>query len=462
MNKPLPPSRGARTPGLTIVDGPREVAAQALSRVLDDGAWAQPALSAALDGSGFSERDKGLVTELFYGALRFAAPLEASLLRAASKPQKGLDQRMRPHLLIAAYQLQHLSDRIPAHAAVSAAVAAIKRVRPGLDGFANALLRHLGSPLHQMLTPQSSLFEVCTAWGVPMALGRAVTASLPPLEHQAAIAGLQARPTTWALFFAPPTTEGLVPHPFVPRMWALGGGRVDGQEGFKDGAFVVMDPGSVLSALALSPAAGARVLDLCAAPGGKSMILADAVADTGRVVAVELQRRRAARIEENATRLGMRKRVEVKVVDANDLGDADRADAVLLDAPCTGLGTTRRKPEIARRHTDADVAASATLQEQLFDKAASLTKEGGTLVYSVCSPLPEEGSLQVARFLTRHPDFEREHLSATLPFMPASAFDEHGQLRLIPHLHDADAFFVARLRRRLGAAAQAPSTTDPG
>jgi hypothetical protein len=188
----------------------------------------------------------------------------------------------------------------------------------------------------------------------------------------------------------------------------------------------------------------------------------------GRVTAVELQRRGAARIEENATRLGMRKRVEVKVIEPNELGDADRADAVLLDAPCTGLGTTRRKPEIARRHTDADVTASATLQEQLFDKAASLTKEGGTLVYSVCSPLPEEGALQVARFLTRHPDFEREHLSVTLPFMPPSAFDEHGQLRLIPPLHDADAFFVARLRRlgarlrRLGASAQAPSTTDPG
>jgi 16S rRNA (cytosine967-C5)-methyltransferase len=449
MNKPpVPAPRGPRTPGLTIVDGPREVAAQALSRVLDDGAWAQPALSAALDGSGFTERDKGLVTELFYGALRFAAPLEASLLRAASKPQKGLDQRMRPHLLIAAYQLQHLSDRIPAHAAVSAAVAAIKRVRPGLDGFANALLRHLGSPLHQMLTPTSNLFDVCTAWGVPMALGRAVTRGLPSSEHQAAIAGLQARPTTWALFFGTPGAQDLVPHPFVPRMWALGGGRVDGQEGFKDGAFVVMDPGSVLSALALAPAPGARVLDLCAAPGGKSMILADAVTDSGHVTAVELQRRRAARIEENAARLGMRKRVEVKVVDVNELGDADRSDAVLLDAPCTGLGTTRRKPEIARRHTDADVAAAAILQTQLFDKAAALTNPGGVLVYSVCSPLPEEGAQQVASFLTRHPAFEREPLSTVLSFMPASAFDEHGQLCLVPHLHDADAFFVARLRHR--------------
>src|SRR3954465_4079631 len=115
-----------------VVDNAREVAAAALGRVLDDGAWAAPALSSCLDASGLTDRDKGFATELFYGALRFAGPLETSILRGADKPGRGLDARIRPHLLIAAYQLQHLQERVPAHAAVDAAVNAVKRVRPGL------------------------------------------------------------------------------------------------------------------------------------------------------------------------------------------------------------------------------------------------------------------------------------------------------------------------------------------
>lgn len=430
-----------------VVDGARGLAAAALLRVLDEGAWAQPALSTALDGSTLSDRDKAFATELFYGALRFARPLEASLLRAATKPGRGLDSRIRPHLLIAAYQLQHLAERIPAHAAVSAAVAAIKRERPGLEGFANALLRHLGSPMAAMLTPSSTMAERCDAWGVPFALGRAITLGLPDVQHDAAIAGLQARPETWALFLSGDAPPGLQPHPFIPRLFALSGGRVDAVDGFAEGHFLVVDGGSALAALALSPATGARVIDLCAAPGGKSMILADAVGQTGHVVAVELQPRRAARIIDNAERLGLGLRVVVKVGDAITM-PLDPADAVLLDAPCTGLGTTRRKPEIAQRFDEADVPGCTTLQASLLDAAARLVRPGGTLVYSVCSPLPAEGRGQVKAFLHRHPDFEREPLTTVLPFLPASALDEEGQLRLLPHAHATDAFFVARLRRR--------------
>ncbi len=453
VSKPAAPGRPA-----LVVDGPREVAAAALGRVLDDKAWAQPTLSSGLDASAMSERDKGLATELFYGALRFAGPLEKSLLRAASKPGKGLDTRIRPHLLIAAYQLQHLSDRIPAHAAVSAGVAAVKRVRPGLDGFANALLRHLGSPLHALLKPTASLVEIAEAWGVPMHLARAVTASQPVEQYPAIISGLCARPTTWALFpgGAPQTTEELTAHAFVPRTYALAGGRVTAQPGFVDGAFLVMDPGSALCALAVAPTPGSMVLDLCAAPGGKSMVLADAVGKDGRVIAVEKSARRAERIADNARRLGYLTEVVTVIGDANKLDRSlseqglqlDAYDAVLLDAPCSGLGTTRRKPEVKVTKTEADVAENLPLQKQLLESAAKRVRAGGVLVYSVCSPMPEEGPDQIAAFLVDNTDFEREHLQTILPFLPADALDAFGQIRLLPHLHDADAFFISRLRRR--------------
>ena len=439
---------GPRDGGPALVDAARTTAAQCVASVLDDGAWASPTLSAALSQSAMSARDKAFCTELVYGALRFALPLEQSLLRAATRPQKGLDARMRPHLLVAAYQLQHLSDRIPAHAAVSAAVSAIKRERKGLEGFANALLRHLGSPLSAMLTPSSSLTEVCAAYGVPERLGRAITAGLPVAEHHAAIGGLKARPRTWAIALGDPP-DGADAHAFVPRAFALDGGKVPDAAGFADGAIIVLDPGSALAALAATAPTGARVIDLCAAPGGKSMLLADAVGPAGRVTAVELNGRRAVRITENAARLGLSDRVTVVVENALDLDEANHggADVVVLDAPCTGLGATRRKPEIALRFKGEDVAKSVALQKKLLEKAARLVRPGGTLIYSVCSPLPEEGPQQVETLLAAQPTFARASLGEALPFLPPSTLDVHGQARLSPHRDDTDAIFVARLRR---------------
>ena len=206
-----------------MLSGARAAAAAALARVLDDGVSAQPALHSVLSSHALSERDRALCTELFYGTLRLVGPLEKSLLRSADKPGRGLDERIRPHLLIAAYQLQHLAERVPAHAVVNEAVDAVGRTRPGLEGFANALLRRLGSPLSASLRPDAPLEEIADAWGVPHALARAVVDGLPAQEHAAAIAALSARPATWAMCFAGPP-PGTTPHRFVPGCHVLPGG----------------------------------------------------------------------------------------------------------------------------------------------------------------------------------------------------------------------------------------------
>jgi 16S rRNA (cytosine967-C5)-methyltransferase len=479
---PRAAARGASSgqrprPRSIFVDGPREVAARALARVLDDGGWAAPTLSSVLDNASLVDRDRALATELFYGALRFARPLERSILRGADKPGRGLDARIRPHLLIAAYQLQHLQERIPPHAAVDAAVTAVRRARPGLEGFANALLRRLGSPLSSMVKPDAPLPELADAWGVPLSLAAAVVDGLPLTERAAALGGLCARPTTYALWLdgRPAPIEGdkgddgaaaqtVTPHAFVPGVAALPAGRVSDVDGFKDGGFLVLDPGSALCALAVDARPGQRIVDLCSAPGGKAMVLAHAVrrdddaGARGRVIAVEQSEKRSRKIHDNARRLRLGDVVDVVVGDAGGddvgarvqqlLGGEGTADAVLLDAPCSGLGTTRRKPEIKLRKTDDDVAACVGLQKRLFDAAAALVRPGGVLVYSVCSPMPAEGRDQVTAFLQRHADFVVEPLSSVLPFLPADAVDARGCLRLLPHRHDADAFFVARLRRR--------------
>jgi 16S rRNA (cytosine967-C5)-methyltransferase len=437
---------------LVAKSGARAVAADVVARVLDDGAWTQPALASALSSSPLDARDRALCTELVYGTLRWATSLEKSLLRGADKPQRGLDKRMRPHLLVAAYQLQHLSERIPARAAVNEAVDAVRVVRPGLEGFANALLRKLGSPVHAMLPADAKLDVVADALGIPHALANAVASierTLPIPDVRAALAGLNARPSTYA-FALDESRESANAHAFVPGAFALDGGAVTDAPGFAQGSFVVVDPGSAVAALCVAATPGARVIDLCAAPGGKSAILARAVGAAGRVTCVEKSAKRAERIRENLARVKLAERVDVVVADVlawNAASVKDRADAVLLDAPCTGFGTTRRKPEIKLRRTDADVDVDSALQAKLLARAADLVKPGGALVYSVCSPLDAEGAKQIDALLAARADFAVDDVRALCPWLPSDAVDARGFVRLLPHRHDCDAFFVARLVR---------------
>ncbi|OGQ19029.1 MAG: hypothetical protein A2138_10055 [Deltaproteobacteria bacterium RBG_16_71_12] len=233
-------------------------------------------------------------------------------------------------------------------------------------------------------------------------------------------------------------------------MFALEGGAVADDPAIAGGGALVMDPGSAVCALLVGAQPGWRVLDLCAAPGGKTALLAHAVGDGGRVVAVESNAKRATRIGDNARRLRVQQRVEVLVVDVRTLDAAalgGPVDAVLLDAPCSGLGTTRRKPEIKLRRTDDDVRNNAELQGALLAHAAGLVRPGGVLVYSVCSPLPQEGRLVVDRVLAEVSGLRRVDARATLPWLPADAVDSSGAVRLLPHRHDCDAFYAARLVR---------------
>lgn len=452
-----------RSPGRAA--SAREVAALVVARVLDEGAWVGPALDAALsrEGAHLSSSDRGLVTELVYGTLRWASPLEESLLRGADKPGRGLDKRIRPHLLVAAYQLQHLEDRIPPHAAVNEAVGAIRRVRPGLAGFANALLRRLGSAPHLQLPPDAPPEALARALGVPLVLVEATVQGLPAEERREALLALNQRPPLGLRWLGPDDEEegfwraleesasAARPHPFVPHAYLVeGGGAVEQLPGFAQGHVQVQDPGSQLVALLASAPPGARALDLAAAPGGKTMVLARAVGPEGRVIAVEVDPRRAERVRENVTRMGF-ENVEVKVADAASLepGDAfpEGADVVLLDAPCTGLGTVRRRPEIKLRKEGEDVASCSALQGRLLETAARHVRPGGALVYAVCSPTEEEGPRQVQRFLASHADFTLAPARRVLPFLPEDAVDERGQVRLYAHRHEADAFFAARLER---------------
>ena len=393
---------------------PRKVAAQVIEHILKHKSFSKIVLSNALDKSSLSDRDKALCTELVYGTLRWLPSLELSVNRAMNRPNPKLQLDLKCHLLIAAYQIQHLEDSIPAYAAVSTAVKHIKKKRPGMAGFANAILRNLGSSPHLALRPSDSLDKISKALGLPIF----VLEALPQEELLEAALAMNARPKTW--YRGGGEGEHIVPSATLSKTPC------------------VQDPASQLAGLLVAPKVGEYVIDACAAPGSKSRILKEAVGELGRVIAVDQDAKRLAKVPDDIEKIH---------------GDVcklklEPADAVLLDAPCSGYGTLRRHPEIKFWRSYEDVQRLAKLQAELLEAAAKVIKPGGVLVYSVCSPLPEEGSEQIANFLDKHPKFTREDPKQTLPWLPEHVVNDLGEIMLWPHRDQSDAFFAVKLRRR--------------
>jgi 16S rRNA (cytosine967-C5)-methyltransferase len=434
---------------------PRRVAARVVAKVLEQSSFSNLALSQAMDEAGLSPLDKSLCTELTYGTIRWASSLEQSLRRALEKPNQKIDTNLLPHLLIAAYQLQHLNEKIPAYAAVNAAVNEVKRKRPYLAGFTNLILRRLGSPMHLMLQPEDKINveKLSQAFGLPLTLVQAISETLPIAEWHSACEAMNQRPKIWLRMFQenPHLLLG-EQHAFVPlAVCVQKAGTPTEISGFQNGDFMVQDPASQTAALLVNPSrtVPSTIIDCCAAPGSKSIILKKVAEPKSHIFAVDVNDAKIRRIQTNARR--MKLSIKTLVKDgrtlANDPRFQEQADAILLDAPCSGLGTIRRHPEIKLKHTAESLEKLLVLQGELLDSAAKTLKTQGILVYSVCSPMPQEGSKQITAFLTKHPNFSREDPALSLPWLPANAINEQHEIRLWPHRHDCDAFFAVRLKK---------------
>jgi 16S rRNA (cytosine967-C5)-methyltransferase len=219
-----------------------------------------------------------------------------------------------------------------------------------------------------------------------------------------------------------------------------------------EGRTVVQDEAAMLVARAVAPAPGAFVIDACAAPGGKTTHLAALMHDRGRLVGCDVHPGKLQALGARAARMAVTC-LEAHHLDAREIGRqwSRQADAVLVDAPCSGLGTIRRRPEIKWRTAETDLRRHAEAQATLLAGASGAVRPGGALVYSVCSLEPEEGAEVVAAFLGGQPEFERAPLPEMVPRVlngaPVEGADA-GEVRLWPHRHDTDGFYLARLRRR--------------
>lgn len=442
----------------------RRTAFEVLARV-EDGAFADLALSSALDHLS-DPRERGLATELVYGVLRRRGKIDFALARFCKKPLTKLEPAVLRLLRLGAYQLLEL-DRVPARAAVHATVELAKAL--GLHraaGFVNGVLRSLDRGLQTIhwpdpaQAPAAYLEQVLSlpAWLArrwlaelgaeeALALGTALRQPAPftlrantlrtdrdQLLSQLAAAGHEAAPTT----FAP---EGIV---LLHRSPAPLPG--DGE-----GLFQVQDEASMLIPHLLAPQPGERLLDACAAPGGKTTQLAALAQNRAEILALDLHPQRAALVAAGAERLGCRG-ITCRAWDmilTPDFVSPASLDGVLVDAPCSGLGVLRRNPELRWRRNPEDPPRLAELQGAILAGAAPLLGPGGRLVYSVCTQTPEETEEVIGAFLAAHGDFVREDLHSILPTHWAPLVDNTGALRTLPHRHGGmDAFWAVRLRRK--------------
>jgi len=441
---------------------PRALALGILLRVEATDAYANLLLDARLGKSGLAGADRALVTELTYGVLRWRGKLDWILSQVSDRPVAALDRPVRQILRLGAYQLCCLT-RIPDFAAVDQAVRLARRAGAERSaGYVNAVLRSVArrrdwpapdpsaDPLGYWETAGSHPRWLVERWVArlgPEDAGRFMEANNapPPVTVLANPLKTKIEDARRVLTEAVPD---VVPGRWVPGAFSMrGAGSPSDLPGFASGWLIPMDEAGALPVLALDPLPGQRVLDACAGGGSKSALIAARVGSAGEVVALDQSPRAMRRLEGAIRRLGLAA-VRPRLADARTAGTEwpGQFPRVLLDAPCTGLGTIRRRPEIRWRRQMQDLLRAATLQRELLEGVAGAVAADGLLVYSTCSLEPEETDDVVAAFLAAHPEFRPDDPRMALP-QAADLVDGQGYLRTWPHRHGTDGFFVARLRR---------------
>lgn len=468
------PPRGNRP----AIDPAREAAYEAVEAVHRDDAYANLVLPKLLRTNGVTGRDAAFATELTYGTLRQTGTLDAIIAAAADRPMDRIDPPVRDALRLGAYQLLHL--RVGPYAAVATTVDLVRSLAPGAAGFANAVLRRVSQSTRdewlEQLAPSFAddpVGNLALTHAHPQWIVRSLIDSLAGSVDEAALAlaadnvaasvHLCARPGQVSPTALLASVTGAVPGRWSPYTVRLdGGGDPGGLSAIRGGQAHVQDEGSQLVAAALvaAPAGtpengapdglGERWLDLCAGPGGKAGLLGALAAQRGAVLtAVEITPHRADLVAQAVRGLP----VTVLCADGRDVGREPELpeaqfDRVLVDAPCTGLGALRRRPEARWRRQPSDLPPLTRLQRELLQAAFRAVRPGGVVAYVTCSPHLAETEVTVTESARRSP-IPMDLVDARDLFPPGMPDLGTGPtVQLWPHRHGTDAMFLAVLRRQ--------------
>ena len=439
------------------IDRVRELAMQVLQKVHVEGAYANVALAETLREIKLTERDRRFLTELVYGVTKAGETLDYMIGRYVADLRKA-QPAIRELLRLGFYQI-FLMDRVPPSAACDTAVElAKKHGRRGADSFVNGVLRAaLREPERAALPDGRNAHALalrtwhpkwlverwmraygyerteelcrCNNTSAPLSVRvNTLRTNRPALMEQFTAAGAQVCASAW-----------------VPDGIVLGThGALDELAPLRMGLAQVQDESSMLVAHVLAPEPGMTVIDACAAPGGKTTHIAQRMENRGRILAFDIYEEKIRRIERNAQRLGI-SIIEAQMCDAREIGAAyaGQADRVLVDAPCSGLGVLRRKPDARWKKSPEDVKTLPPLQRAILASAAEAVKKGGVLVYSTCTMEECENTAIVADFLRTHTDFMLEETGGFLPVQKTT----ERMVQIMPETDGPDGFFIARMRR---------------
>ena len=436
----------------------RDTALKVLIACRTHGAWADAALKAQLARDQLSPQDAALCSRMVYGVTQNRLLLDFYLAAYCSQKPDHLQPPLLDILRLGAYQILFL-DKVPDRAAVSEAVELAKRSGRGqAAGLVNAVLRKLSQNKNALpsIPDRDEVKFLSIRYSHPKwlvkrlleLLGRGETEAFLAADNTAAPLTVQVNPlkTTQEKLTAELEALGVrvTPHAWVPGCLELSGtGDLTALEPFRAGHFLVQDGAAALAARAAAVTPGQRVLDVCAAPGGKSFGAAFAMEDRGEILACDLHENKLKRIQDGAQRLGLTS-IRTAAADGREFRPEWEAafDTVLVDAPCSGLGIIRKKPDTRYKKAD-DLFTLPVVQQAILDNACRYVKPGGVLVYSTCTILPEENQQVTDAFLAQHRDFSREDLP-----LPDQADQADGQVTLWPHRHDTDGFYICRMRRQ--------------
>lgn len=455
--RPAPRPAVPAQPSLTA--DARRVALLVLNRVLTDEAYASLTLDEMFRKMRLTQKDKRLAAAIVYKTLENLIRIDFALDQFL-KDRSALDACVLNVLRLSACQIL-LMDRVPDFAAVNEGVDLTRSLgREEMTGLVNGVLRSLIRGRDSLPWPKpgdGNYYSVTHS--LPQWLADEILAGYPQEEAEAILSYRDPEHPITLRRNETLVTQAEFDSLLKKKVWQVRDGLLPGvarvrgtsdiglDADFLAGRYSIQGEGSMLAVLALSPKAGAQVLDCCAAPGGKACYLGERMQNTGRVHAWDVHEHRVELIQAQAQRLrlyNLRPAVRDSAVYVERYEQS--MDAVLLDAPCSGTGVMDNKPDVKFRLTPEGLESLIALQESLLDTVCRYVKPGGTLLYATCSLLPRENADQVERFLARRPEF---HMDALPPAVP-EGFAAHGGafgLQLLPHRDGTEGFFIARMRR---------------
>ena len=422
---------------------------------MEANAYSNLLLDHALPRSGLTAQDKKFASYLFYGIIERKITLDYIISQYSSKPEDKIQREIRQILRIGLYQLLYM-DSVPDNAAVNESVALTKEIRmSSASGFVNAILRNFLRNGKMYEQPKEEAKRLSVQYSCPEPLLQQWiqdygfecihellqnTVSRPP--EYIRVNSVKTDENRFGVQFG--DTLKLSPAKFpIPDAFILGNaGSVEENEVFRQGFFHVQDLSSQLCCMALAPVKGDVVLDVCAAPGGKTYTMAQLMQDEGVLHAFDLHPKRVALIQEGARRLGLHC-IQADCQDAKKFNPAiPLADKILCDVPCAGFGVIAKKPEIKYKELDS-LRSLPEIQSAILDNACRYLKPGGYLVYSTCSLSREENDHVVEAFLENHPEFEGVSFLSKFG-APFGSW----KTTIFPGQFNSDGFFIAKLKRK--------------